>query len=56
METYYKDKQSGEIVTEDEMLAMVDEDDQLDSFYLIGEFESKEEAQKFFEKNMQKSL
>ena len=34
-ETYYKDKQSGRIVTESEMLDMVDDDDQLDSFYLI---------------------
>lgn len=56
METYYRDKQSGEIVTEYEMLDMVDEGDQLDSFYLIGDFESADEAKKFFEKNMQKSL
>jgi len=34
-ETYYKDKQSGRIVTESEMLDMVDDDDQLDSFYLV---------------------
>ena len=41
----YKDKQSGELVTEEEMLDMVDPDDQLDSFYFIGEFKSKEEAE-----------
>ena len=46
MVDYYKDKQSGEIVTEQEMLNMVDEDDQLDSFYLIGSFISKDEALK----------
>jgi len=34
-ETYYKDKQSGRIVTESEMLDMVDKDDRLDSFYLV---------------------
>jgi len=34
-ETYYKDKQSGRIVTKSEMLDMVDDDDQLASFYLI---------------------
>lgn len=34
-ETYYKDKQSGRIVTESEMLDMVDKDDHLDSFYLV---------------------
>jgi hypothetical protein len=43
---YFKDKQSGEIVTEEEMTGMVDEDDQLDSFYSIGEFKSKEDAEK----------
>jgi hypothetical protein len=41
---FYKDKQSGEVVTEDEMLCLVDEDDNLDSFYLIGDFKTKEEA------------
>lgn len=41
---FYKDKQSGEVVTEDEMLYLVDEDDNLDSFYLIGDFKTKEEA------------
>ena len=56
METYYRDKQSGEIVTEDEMLGMVDAGDALDSFHLIGDFESADEAKKFFEKNMQKNL
>jgi hypothetical protein len=44
LEDYYKDKQSGEIFTEEEMIAAVDEDDNLDSFYLIGQFESKEAA------------
>jgi hypothetical protein len=43
--SFYKDKQSGELVTEEEMLDMVDPDDQLDSFYFIGEFISKEEAE-----------
>ena len=56
METYYRDKQSGEIITEDELLGMVGDGDQLDSFYLIGDFESYDEAKNFFEKNMQKSL
>lgn len=42
MVDYYKDKQSGKIVTEQEMLDMVDENDQLDSFYLIGSFSSKD--------------
>ena len=41
---FYKDKQSGEVFTEEEMLDLVDEDDQLDSFYLIGDFKTKEEA------------
>lgn len=44
LQSYYKDKQSGEIFTEQEMLDSVDKDDNLDSFYLIGEFESKEDA------------
>lgn len=44
MESYYRDKQSGEILTEEEMLEIVDADDQLDSFYLVGDFESKEDA------------
>ena len=42
--SFYKCKQSGEILSEDEMLNEVDEDDALDSFYLIGDFETKEEA------------
>lgn len=46
LNAYYKDKQSGEIFTEKEMLEVVDNEDNLDSFYLIGEFESKEEALK----------
>ena len=48
---FYKDKQSGEIVAEEEMLNLVDSDDNLDSFYLIGDFETKEEAQEAFDKN-----
>lgn len=48
---FYKDKQSGEIVNEEEMLDLVDSDDNLDSFYLIGDFETKEEAQEAFDKN-----
>ena len=48
---FYKDKQSGEIVNEEEMLDMVDSDDNLDSFYLIGEFETKEEAKEAFINN-----
>jgi hypothetical protein len=44
---FYKDKQSGEILTEEEMLNMVDEDDQLGSFYYIGDFESHEEAESY---------
>lgn len=34
-ETYYRDKQSGKILTEAEMLDSVDDDDQLDSFYIV---------------------
>lgn len=41
---FWKDKQSGEILLESEMLDLVDSDDSLDSFYLIGDFDSKEEA------------
>jgi hypothetical protein len=41
---FYKDKQSGEVFTEEEMLDLVDEDDNLNSFYLIGDFETHEEA------------
>jgi hypothetical protein len=41
---FYKDKHSGEVFTEEEMLDLVDEDDNLDSFYLIGDFETHEEA------------
>jgi hypothetical protein len=48
---FYKDKQSGEIVNEEEMLDLVDSDDNLDSFYLIGDFENKEAAQEAFDKN-----
>lgn len=48
---FYKDKQSGEIVTEEEMLDLVDSDDNLDSFYLIGDFETKEEAEEAFINN-----
>ena len=48
---FYKDKQSGEIVTEEEMLDLTDSDDNLDSFYLIGDFETKEEAEKAFINN-----
>jgi len=48
---FYKDKQSGEILTEEEMLNLVDSDDNLDSFYLIGDFETREEAQEAFHKN-----
>lgn len=44
MTAYYRDKQSGEILTEEEMLGLVDEDDNLDSFHLIGEFKTLEEA------------
>ena len=51
MKDYYKDKQSGEIFTEQEMLNAVDGDDQLDSFYLIGQFKSKKEAKKSLDKN-----
>ena len=42
--SFYKDKQSGEVLTEEEMLDLVDGDDNLDSFYLIGDFKTKEEA------------
>ena len=45
MQTYYKDKQSGEVVSADEMLDMVDPEDALDSFSEIGNFNSKEEAE-----------
>jgi len=44
---FYKDKQSGEILSEEEMLDMVDENDQLDSFYLVGDFNSREEAEAY---------
>lgn len=50
-EPFYKDKQSGEIISEEEMLDLVDEDDQLNSFYLIGEFRSKEEAEQWWDAN-----
>jgi hypothetical protein len=43
--SFYRDKQSGEVFTEEEMLDLVaDDDQQLDSFYLIGDFKTKEEA------------
>jgi hypothetical protein len=42
--SFYRDKQSGEVFTEEEMLDLVDEDDNLNSFYLIGDFETHEEA------------
>jgi hypothetical protein len=42
--SFYRDKQSGEVFTEEEMLDLVDEGDNLDSFYLIGDFETHEEA------------
>ena len=45
LQDYYKDKQSGGVFTEQEMLDAVDDGDQLDSFYLIGQFKSKEEAE-----------
>ncbi len=48
---FYKDKQSGEIVNEEEMLNLVDSDDNLDSFYLIGDFENQEAAKEAFDKN-----
>jgi|LakMenEpi03Aug12_release.lakeMendotaPanAssembly.Ray.scaffolds.fasta_scaffold4920671_1 hypothetical protein len=51
MEDYYRDKQSGAIVTEQEMINSVDEDDQLDSFYLIGEFKSRKDAEAYFSLN-----
>lgn len=44
-EPFYKDKQSGKIISEEEM------DDQLDSFYLIGEFRSKKEAEQWWNAN-----
>lgn len=43
MQEYYKDKQSGEILTEDEMLESVCSNDLLDSFYYLGMFKSKED-------------
>lgn len=46
MKDYYKDKESGDIFTEQEMLEAVDSDDQLNSFYLIGQFKSKKAAKK----------
>jgi hypothetical protein len=42
--SFYRDKQSGEVFTGEEMLDLVDEDDNLNSFYLIGDFETHEEA------------
>jgi hypothetical protein len=42
--SFYKDKQSGEVVTEEEMLDLVDKDDNLDSFYFIGDFKTEKEA------------
>jgi hypothetical protein len=42
--SFYKDKQSGEVVTEEEMLDLVDKDDNLDSFYFIGDFKTEKEV------------
>ncbi len=47
---FYKDKQSGEILTEEEMLDMVDGDDELDSFYLIGDFKTREKAEEYLKR------
>jgi hypothetical protein len=44
---FYKCKKTGEIFTEDELMAIVDEDDNLDSFYLIGTFNSHDEAMEY---------
>ena len=38
---YFKCKQSGEVFDLEEVLSMVDEDDNLDSFISLGEFSSK---------------
>jgi hypothetical protein len=42
--SFYKDKQSGEVLDETELDDVVDMGDNLDSFYLIGDFKTKEEA------------
>lgn len=42
--SFYKDKQSGEVLDEGELDDVVDMGDNLDSFYLIGDFKTKEEA------------
>lgn len=39
---YYKDKQSGLIVSAEEMLDMTDSNDELDSFYLLSDIEIAE--------------
>lgn len=44
-ESYYKDKQSGNIFSSSQMLAIVDPNDHLDSFYKIGSFYTLKEAQ-----------
>lgn len=44
LSAFYKCKQSGEVLSEDEMLDEVDEDDELGSYNYIGDFETKEEA------------
>jgi hypothetical protein len=42
--SFYRDKQSGEVLDETELDDVVDMGDNLDSFYLIGDFKTKEEA------------
>jgi hypothetical protein len=42
--SFYRDKQSGEVFDENELDDVVDMGDTLDSFYLIGDFKTKEEA------------
>lgn len=44
---FYRCKQSGEVLTEEEVLDTVDDDYELGSFYLIGDFETREEAEQF---------
>jgi hypothetical protein len=44
---FYRDKQSGELFSEEEMLDIVDENDPLDSFYLVGNFNSRDEAEAY---------
>ena len=50
-EDFYKCKKTGELFTEDEMLEQVDLDDNLDSFYLVGTFDSREDAMEYVKKN-----